>query len=89
MEVDAVIVRRLKVWITLRDILRIRHIVDILQVAHIGVLRVRVDEHADRVLRVERDVTHHEVCDMVITSLDSLVLNQAIENRVLVVNIGN
>ena len=86
-EVQAVVVRRLEVGITLRDVLRIRHIVDILQVTHIGVVGVGIEEYADGVLGVERDVTHHEVCHMVVVALDVLALNQAIECRVLIVDI--
>ena len=50
---------------------------------------VRVYEDADRVLWVERHITHHEVCHMVIVALDVFALYQAIECRVLVVYVRN
>ena len=89
MEVYAVVVGRLQVGVALRDILRIRHIVDILQVADIGIPSVGVDKDTDGILGVERHITHHKVGHMVEVTLDVLALNQAVECRVLVVDIRN
>ena len=89
MEVHTVVIRRYQLRITLRQILCVRHIVDILQVANIGILCIRVHKDTDGILWIERDVTHHKVGNVVEIAHDILTLNQTIEHRVLIVDISN
>ena len=91
MEVDPMAVRGVECRIAVRDVLRIRQIIDSLQTGYVGVARRRVDEKTQRVLAVDHQLTHHEIGEVVIRMTDLFrftLRHLTVKYRMLVVDIS-
>ena len=87
MEVDTVGVRGAQKRVTARDVLCVRYVVDALQARDARVLGHRVDEQTYRILRVDVEVAHHEVGEVVVRMRYALRRGIALELRILIVEV--